>query len=404
MLLPCSASGSIKIQGETNSGNVMDSDIKGPYGFGISVAVWPIDTVLIPTITLPSLPPKSISYLATGSSSFSLLLKLAPTVAAAITASTFSGTLLVPTDEAFSKLLASLGYTTLQDFQAKERAKLESILNYHIIPTNVFTRLEEVSKAGTRVTRLSGKSLTLGGAPSAPMVQGESGTANVVTRVSINGVYGSSGAVTVVTAAVWQIDAVLVPTMPVPVSPPPVSTPPPPRAPRPSPRPPAPSQRLVSWLSLSTTTFARALKAEPTVATAITTSTFRGTILVPTDEAFTAVLSFLGKTQGQLLADATLLSKVLNYHIIPAVILKDGAMLSAAGSQLTRTNLRSSPKVTLGGTASAPTVQGVRLTNNYPNRANVKMLADVNGMYYAGTASTGQTVALWQVDAVLLPS
>ena len=46
------------------------------------------------------------------------------------------------------------------------------------------------------------------------------------------------------------------------------------------------------------------------------------TVFAPTNEAFASLLTELGMTQAQLLADTTLLTKVLTYHVIPALVLK----------------------------------------------------------------------------------
>jgi uncharacterized surface protein with fasciclin (FAS1) repeats len=46
------------------------------------------------------------------------------------------------------------------------------------------------------------------------------------------------------------------------------------------------------------------------------------TVFAPTDTAFAALLTELGVTKAQLLADTALLTKVLTYHVLPARALK----------------------------------------------------------------------------------
>lgn len=46
------------------------------------------------------------------------------------------------------------------------------------------------------------------------------------------------------------------------------------------------------------------------------------TVFAPTDAAFAALLTELGITKDQLLADKALLTKVLTYHVVPALVLK----------------------------------------------------------------------------------
>ena len=68
----------------------------------------------------------------------------------------------------------------------------------------------------------------------------------------------------VATAAVWQIDAVLVPATSSPS--------------------PAPQLKSLTTLLSGGSTFAAALAAAPSLATAVKQSSFRGTLLAPTDQ------------------------------------------------------------------------------------------------------------------------
>ena len=48
------------------------------------------------------------------------------------------------------------------------------------------------------------------------------------------------------------------------------------------------------------------------------------TVFAPTNDAFTALLTELGLTKAQLLADKALLTSVLTYHVLPSKVLKAG--------------------------------------------------------------------------------
>lgn len=74
----------------------------------VTAAVWQLDAVLVPTILRPPPPPpapKLISALASGTSNFSSALRAAPQVFSTISATSFRGTVLVPTDQVRGGLL-----------------------------------------------------------------------------------------------------------------------------------------------------------------------------------------------------------------------------------------------------------------------------------------------------------
>jgi len=58
------------------------------------------------------------------------------------------------------------------------------------------------------------------------------------------------------------------------------------------------------------------------------------TILAPTDAAFTALLTELGITQSQLLADKTLLTQVLQYHVLNGGVARADVPLGKAVTTL----------------------------------------------------------------------
>jgi len=70
------------------------------------------------------------------------------------------------------------------------------------------------------------------------------------------------------------------------------------------------------------------------------------TILAPTDDAFAALLSALGVSAGELLANTELLTSVLTYHVIPGEFLSGDITAAANGN----------------GTFEAPTLNGDTVT------------------------------------------
>lgn len=54
----------------------------------------------------------------------------------------------------------------------------------------------------------------------------------------------------------------------------------------------------------------------------LTASTFTGTLLIPSDAAFTALLKALNATKSELMAETNLLKTVLQYHVSPTVVPK----------------------------------------------------------------------------------
>ena len=54
------------------------------------------------------------------------------------------------------------------------------------------------------------------------------------------------------------------------------------------------------------------------------------TVFAPTNDAFALLLTELGVTKAQLLADKPLLTAVLTYHVVPAKVLKAGVPLGKA--------------------------------------------------------------------------
>jgi uncharacterized surface protein with fasciclin (FAS1) repeats len=136
---------------------------------------------------------------------------------------------------------------------------------------------------------------------------------------------------------VWQIDAVLVPNVAPPSTSPPSSTP-------------IPTIKSLATVFSSapsgSAAFVSAVKAAPAIHSALLAPTFRGTVLVPTDAAFTSLLGALGLTLTQLAANQNLLAAVLRYHVLQTVY-RDATALAGAGTVNT---LQAGKSLTMGGT------------------------------------------------------
>lgn len=66
------------------------------------------------------------------------------------------------------------------------------------------------------------------------------------------------------------------------------------------------------------------------------------TVFAPTNQAFANLLGELGVTKAQLLADKTLLTEVLTYHVVPSVVyasqVKPGMVSTVQGDKFTFSN------------------------------------------------------------------
>ncbi len=226
---------------------------------------------------------------------------------------------------------------------------LKAVLAYHVIPNTVIANTTALAAAGTASTLLTGKSLTMGGTASAVTIAGDTNTVNVVSA-AINGVYGS-GTVSAlrprtppppnprlparhrtprrppihppnhptppfpppqtVVAAVYQVDAVLVPNLP------------------PSPPAATPSFSSISAAlgnSKNISTFITALSASGLSSTLMA---FKGTIFIPTDTAFAAALKALNMQALQLLMQPALLKSILQYHVTSTVFATPASLAAA---------------------------------------------------------------------------
>ncbi len=196
-------------------------------------------------------------------------------------------TVFAPTDAAFTALLAELGVTKAQ--LLADRPLLTAVLQYHVLGS-------VVPRAGVPL----GKPITpLGGgifkvdAVGADLLITDG--RNRTSRISATDLTAGNG-------VVHRIDKVLLP-----------------------------ANRTIVQTAQSISDFSILVEA---VVAADLAGTLSGngpfTVFAPTNAAFASLLSELGLTKAELLANKPLLTKVLTYHVLPSRVLKADVPVGAA--------------------------------------------------------------------------
>jgi uncharacterized surface protein with fasciclin (FAS1) repeats len=211
---------------------------------------------------------------------FSILVEA---VVAADLATTLSGpgpyTVFAPTDTAFAALLTELGITKAQ--LLADKPLLTSVLTYHVLPSQVLKSAVPLGKAISTVQGGIFKIDSVSG--NLVITDGRNRTSKIIAAdiIASNGV-------------IHAIDKVLLP----------------------------PNKTIVATASASPdfSILVEAVTAANLVATLNSAGPF--TVFAPTNAAFGALLTELGLTKAQLLANTTLLTKVLTYHVVGARVLK----------------------------------------------------------------------------------
>lgn len=208
---------------------------------------------------------------------------LAEAVVAADLASTLSGpgpyTVFAPSDAAFAALLTELGITKAQ--LLSDKALLTAVLTYHVVPAKVPKAAVPLGKA---ITSVQGGIFKVDAIGSGLVVtDGRNRTANIVATdiAATNGV-------------IHGIDKVLLPA----------------------------DKNIVQTAAAlpDFSTLVQAVTAANLGATLSGPGPF--TVFAPTNAAFADLLVELGLTQDQLLANTSLLTQVLTYHVVPGRVLK----------------------------------------------------------------------------------
>jgi uncharacterized surface protein with fasciclin (FAS1) repeats len=225
---------------------------------------------------------------AKGDSRFTIL---SEAIAAAGLESTLQGsgpfTVFAPTNDAFAALLTELGVTKAQ--LLADRALLTAVLTYHVVPGKVERAAVPVGKAITTVQTGIFKVNANGSALS---IQDGRNRAAAITATDLA---ASNGVLHV-------IDKVLLP-----------------------------ANRNIVQTALALPEFS--ILVEAVLAAGLQdalTATGPLTVFAPTNAAFAALLTELGLTKDQLLANRTLLTQVLTYHVVNGRVLRADVPLNTA--------------------------------------------------------------------------
>jgi uncharacterized surface protein with fasciclin (FAS1) repeats len=230
--------------------------------------------------TTPAPAPKNIVEIANATPSLSILVEA---VGTADLAGTLSGTgaftVFAPSNDAFAALLTELGLTKAQLLANKPL--LTAVLTYHVLPAKVLKAQVPLGKAITTVQGGIFKIDQVG----ADLVINDG--RNRKAKITATDIQASNG-------VVHLVDKVLLPA----------------------------NQNLVQTAQA---TPSLSILAEAVVAAnldAALSGTGPFTVFAPTDDAFAALLTEIGLTKAELLANTALLTKVLTYHVLPARALK----------------------------------------------------------------------------------
>jgi uncharacterized surface protein with fasciclin (FAS1) repeats len=241
-----------------------------------------IDKVILPRADAPPPPPPTplniVQVAQSLPADFSILVEA---VVAAGLVDTLSGagpfTVFAPNNAAFAALLAELQVTKEQLLANK--GLLTAVLTYHVLPRKV---LAADIKGGAQATTVQGQLFTLGLMGGTSITDAQGRKANIVAT----DVAASNGMIHV-------IDKVILP-----------------------------QTKNIVEIAQSLPDFSILVEA---VLAAELQGTLGGTgpftVFAPTNAAFAALLHELRVTKAQLLADKTLLTKVLTYHVLPAKVL-----------------------------------------------------------------------------------
>lgn len=220
---------------------------------------------------------------------------LAEAVAAADLGTTLADagpyTLIAPTDAAFAALLTELGITKAQ--LLADKALLIKVLSYHVLPGAVNKSDLPLGKA--IVTLQGGFFRVDAGATDVTIVDGRNRSA----KITATDVQATNGVIHLVNKVLLPGDKSIVQT--------------------------AQSNPDFSIL-------VEAVVAADLAETLSQPGPF--TVFAPTNDAFSALLTELGLTKAQLLADKPLLTKVLSYHVLSGAVLKADVPLGKAVTTL----------------------------------------------------------------------
>jgi uncharacterized surface protein with fasciclin (FAS1) repeats len=213
---------------------------------------------------------------------------LVEAVVAADLAPTLSGigpfTVFAPTDAAFAALLTELGLTKAQ--LLADKPLLTAVLKYHVLDAQVY---EFEVPAGEVIKPLEGGFFKVDAKTSGLVV---TDGRNRLANINSTDVFATNGVIHVVDKVLLPGNKNIVQT----------------------------AQALAAGTPAEFTVLVEAVVAADLAGTLSGTGPF--TVFAPTDAAFTAALTELSLTKAQLLANKPLLTKILTYHVLPAIKLK----------------------------------------------------------------------------------
>jgi len=230
-------------------------------------------------------PARNIVEVAQSDPQFSVLVEavvaadLAPTLSAAGPYTVFA-----PTNAAFTALLAELNLTKAQ--LLADKALLTEVLTYHVLPARV---ARSSVPAGKAISTVQGGIFKIDANGSALLI---TDGRNRQSNITATDVAASNGVIHVIDKVLLPPDKNVVQT----------------------------AQALAAAASPEFTVLVDAVVAANLAGTLSGTGPF--TVFAPTDAAFAALLTELGVTKAQLLADVPLLTQVLTYHVVPGRVLK----------------------------------------------------------------------------------
>jgi transforming growth factor-beta-induced protein len=249
---------------------------------------------------------KNIVEVAAANPDFSILVE-AVTAAGLVDTLKGSGPLTVfaPTNAAFANLLAELNTTKDALFANKEL--LKSVLTYHVIRKVVFAdQLSDDLKAAT----VQGQDITFKVGDGKASITDANGRMSNIVATNIQTINGT----------IHAIDKVILPNPNGPSA-----TPNPTPTPTPTPTPaPSPATKDIVAIASSNPDFSILVEA---VVAAGLTDTLKSagpfTVFAPNNAAFAALLTELNVTKEALLANKTLLTSVLTYHVLSGKVVAE---------------------------------------------------------------------------------
>lgn len=223
-------------------------------------------------------PQRNIVELAQNTPDLSILVEAVTAAGLANTLSTGTLTVFAPTNAAFAALLTELGVT--KEALLANKPLLTAVLTYHVLGSKVMRADVPLGKA---ITPVSGGFFKIESNNGLKITDGR----NRMSTITSTDIQASNGVVHLVDKVLLPADKDIVAT----------------------------ASALPDFSIL-----VEAVVAAGLVTTLQGTGPF--TVFAPTNAAFAALLTELGVSKAELLANTALLTKVLTYHVVPARVLK----------------------------------------------------------------------------------